>query len=170
MSENNKEKLSYGLRVGTGYDVHKLVPGRDLILGGIKIPWEMGLDGHSDADVLTHAIMDALLGAAALPDIGRLFPDNADEYDGISSLILLDKVVKKLDEEGFQIVNVDSTIICQKPKLMDYIDLMREKLADVMGVDISMVNVKATTTEHLGFTGRGEGIASEAVCLIAGIK
>ncbi len=154
------------LRVGTGYDVHALVEGRDLVLGGVKIPWEKGLDGHSDADVLTHAIMDALLGAAGLPDIGGLFPDDYAEYEGISSLLLLERVMDLLKLKGWSVVNIDSTVICQRPKLRDHINDMEMKLADIIGIDAELVNVKATTTEHLGFEGREEGIAAEAVCLL----
>ena len=154
------------LRVGTGYDVHALVEGRDLVLGGVKIPWEKGLDGHSDADVLTHAIMDALLGAAGLPDIGGLFPDDYAEYEGISSLLLLERVMDLLKLKGWSVVNIDSTVLCQRPKLRDHINDMEMKLADIIGIDAELVNVKATTTEHLGFEGREEGIAAEAVCLL----
>ena len=154
------------LRIGTGFDVHRLVEGRDLILGGVNIPWKLGLEGHSDADVLTHAIMDAILGAAALPDIGNLFPDNSDEFKDIYSLKLLERVTALIEKEGWKIVNVDSTVICQEPKLLPHIHGMRECLAESMKIDISRVNVKATTTERLGFTGRGEGIAAEAVALL----
>lgn len=154
------------LRVGTGYDVHRLVEGRDLILGGVKIPWEKGLDGHSDADVLTHAIMDALLGAAGFPDIGGLFPDDYAEYEGISSLLLLERVMDLLTMKDWKVVNIDSTVICQAPKLRDHINDMEVRLSEIIGVDAERVNVKATTTERLGFEGRGEGIAAEAVCLI----
>ena len=154
------------MRIGTGYDVHRLVEGRKLILGGVEIPYEKGLLGHSDADVLTHAIMDALLGAAALGDIGKLFPDNDPKYEGADSLKLLQRVVRKLADEMYVIGNVDATIICQKPKLAPYIDEMRQKLARTMGMPVERVSVKATTEEHLGFTGRGEGIAVQAVALI----
>lgn len=157
-------------RVGIGYDVHRLVEGRELILGGVNIPWEKGLDGHSDADVLTHAIMDAILGAAALPDIGQLFPDDYDEYKGISSLLLLERVMDLLEEENMRIVNIDSVIICQAPKIAPHIDAIRTKLAKAMGVGETQVGVKATTTEWLGFTGRGEGIAAQAICLIEEIQ
>ena len=153
-------------RVGIGFDVHRLVSGRKLILGGVEIPWEKGLDGHSDADVLVHAIMDAILGAAALPDIGQLFPDDYDEYEGISSLLLLERVMDLLAEEGYVIVNVDSTLICEAPKIMPHTEMIKEKLASAMGIPTSCVSVKATTTEGLGFTGRGEGIAAQAVCMI----
>ena len=154
------------LRVGHGYDVHRLKTGRALILGGVNIPYDLGLDGHSDADVLTHAIMDALLGAAAAGDIGKLFPDNDEAFRGISSLELLRRVKLHLAEKNYKIVNVDATIIAQAPKLSPYREAMRENLAKVMEVDVEQVSVKATTEEHLGFTGKGEGIAAHAVCLI----
>ncbi|MBQ9836372.1 MAG: 2-C-methyl-D-erythritol 2,4-cyclodiphosphate synthase [Oscillospiraceae bacterium] len=154
------------LRIGHGYDVHRLKTGRALILGGVIIPYDLGLDGHSDADVLTHAIMDALLGAAALGDIGKLFPDNDEAFRGISSLELLRRVKLHLAGNNYKIVNVDATIIAQAPKLSPYRETMRENLAKVMEVDIDQVSVKATTEEHLGFTGSGEGIAAHAVCLI----
>lgn len=154
------------MRIGHGYDVHRLVEGRKLILGGVEIEYIKGLDGHSDADVLTHAIMDALLGAAALGDIGKLFPDNDDAYLGADSLRLLEKVCEVLYEHGYRIGNVDSTIIAQKPKLAPFIDDMRKKLADSMKIDIDCVSVKATTEEKLGFTGEGLGIAAHAVALI----
>ena len=154
------------LRVGHGYDVHRLKTGRALILGGVNIPYDLGLDGHSDADVLTHAIMDALLGAAAAGDIGKLFPDNDEAFRGISSLELLRRVKLHLAEKSYKIVNVDATIVAQAPKLSPYREAMRENLAKVMEVDIDQVSVKATTEEHLGFTGSGEGIAAHAVCLI----
>lgn len=150
------------VRIGEGYDVHKLVEGRDLILGGVKIPYEKGLLGHSDADVLLHAIMDSLLGALALGDIGKHFPDNDDKYKGISSILLL-KEVKKLIG-NVTINNIDATIICQRPKLRDYIDLMRKNISDALDIDIDRVSVKATTEEGLGFTGSGEGIAARAIC------
>lgn len=155
-----------GHRIGTGFDVHCLVEGRDLVLGGVNIPWKKGLLGHSDADVLTHAIMDAILGAAALPDIGQLFPDNNDEYKDISSILLLEKVIGLIDKENFEIENIDSTIICQEPKIMPYIASIREKLSAAMGIKPNQIGIKATTTEGLGFTGRGEGIACQAVCLL----
>lgn len=158
------------MRIGEGYDVHRLTDGRRLILGGIDIPYEKGLDGHSDADVLAHAIADALLGAAALGDIGKLFPDNDPKYLGADSLVLLSEVVKRVGERGYSIVNVDSTVIAQAPKLAPYIDRMRANLAASMGIPVDLVSVKATTEEHLGFTGRGEGIAAKAVCLIEGKK
>jgi len=154
------------LRIGHGYDVHRLKTGRALILGGVTIPYDLGLDGHSDADVLTHAIMDALLGAATAGDIGKLFPDNDEAFRGISSLELLRRVKQHLAEKNYKIVNVDATIIAQVPKLSPYREEMRENLAKVMEVDVEQVSVKATTEEHLGFTGRGEGIAAHAVCLI----
>ena len=154
------------MRIGTGYDVHKLVEGRKLILGGVTIPYELGLDGHSDADVITHAIMDALLGAAALGDIGQHFPDNDPAYEGADSIRLLQEVGNILTKEGYTIGNIDSTIIAQKPKLMNFLPEMRKNVADALGIDISQVSIKATTEEHLGFTGRGEGISSQAVALL----
>ena len=154
------------MRIGHGYDVHRLVTDRELILGGVHIPYEKGLLGHSDADVLTHAVMDALLGAAAAGDIGKLFPDNDEAFRGISSLELLRRVKQHLEEKNYKIVNVDATIIAQAPKLSPYRETMRENLAKVMEVDVEQVSVKATTEEHLGFTGSGEGIAAHAVCLI----
>ncbi|MBD5133051.1 MAG: 2-C-methyl-D-erythritol 2,4-cyclodiphosphate synthase [Clostridiales bacterium] len=154
------------MRIGHGYDVHRLVEGRRLILGGVDIPYEKGLLGHSDADVLTHAVMDALLGAAALGDIGKLFPDNDPAYEGADSLALLKRVVEVLGENGYMIGNVDATVLAQRPKLAPHIPLMREKLAAVMGVDPARVSVKATTEEGLGFTGTGAGIAAHAVALI----
>lgn len=155
-----------GIRVGHGYDVHRLVEGRKLILGGVDVPWEKGLLGHSDADVLTHAVMDALLGAAGLGDIGKHFPDTDPAYKGADSLKLLERVVVLLEERGFAVGNVDATVLAQRPKLAPYIPKMRENLARVMGVDPSRVNVKATTEEGLGFTGSGEGMAAHAVALI----
>ena len=155
------------MRVGMGYDVHKLVEGRDLILGGVNIPYEKGLLGHSDADVLLHAIMDALLGAAALGDIGKHFPDTDDRYKGISSIKLLGEVGKLLDEECYIIENIDATVIAQRPKLRDYIDTMRENIAKTLNIEVGRVNVKATTEEGLGFTGTGEGISSQAVCSLS---
>lgn len=154
------------MRVGTGYDVHRYVQGRKLILGGVDIPFEMGLLGHSDADVLTHAVMDALLGAAALGDIGLHFPDNDPAYEGISSLILLKKVGELLDEKGYGVGNIDATIICQKPKLKDYRPQMIRNIAGTLGIEEDRVSVKATTEEGLGFTGAMEGIAVQAVCLL----
>lgn len=154
------------MRIGHGYDVHKLVEGRRLIVGGVEIPHTMGLLGHSDADVLLHAISDALLGACAMGDIGKLFPDTDDRWEGADSLALLREVVKKINENGFYIENIDSTLIAQKPKMSPYIEQMRANIADACGVDISAVSVKATTEEKLGFTGREEGISAHAVALI----
>ena len=154
------------MRIGHGYDVHRLTEGRRLILGGVEIPWERGLLGHSDADVLTHAVMDALLGAAGLGDIGKHFPDTDPAYAGADSLKLLAHVAGLLAERGFTIGNVDATILAQRPKLAPHIPAMREKLARAMGVEPGQVNVKATTEEGLGFTGAGEGMAAHAVCLI----
>ena len=154
------------MRIGHGYDVHRLVEGRDLIIGGENIKYERGLLGHSDADVLTHAVMDALLGAAGLGDIGRHFPDSDERYRGADSLVLLSHVVALLAERGWKTVNVDATVIAQAPKLAPHIDRMRDNLARVIGVSPSDVNVKATTEERLGFTGSGEGIAAHAVALI----
>lgn len=154
------------MRIGTGYDVHKLVPGRKLILGGVEIPYEKGLLGHSDADVLLHAIMDALLGAAALGDIGKWFPDADETYKDADSMKLMERVREILEEHYFLIENVDATVIAQAPKLRPYIDQMRQNIADALQVDISQVSVKATTEEHLGFTGRGEGISVQAAALI----
>lgn len=167
--EVNNQAIN-NLRIGTGFDVHafgELPEAKRLTLGGVEVPYELGLKGHSDADVLTHAIMDALLGAAALPDIGRLFPDNDPAYDGISSIKLLKAVKERLEDEGFEIVNVDGTIICERPKMAPHIENMRKTLGETLGLDISAVGLKATTTEKLGFTGRGEGIACEAICLLA---
>lgn len=154
------------MRIGHGYDVHKLATGRDLILGGVRIPYEKGLLGHSDADVLVHAVMDALLGAAGLGDIGLHFPDTDDAYLGADSIGLLRRVANLLSERCYRPVNVDATVICQKPKLRPYIDLMRENIAEALAMDAEDVNIKATTEEHLGFTGEGLGIAAHAVCLI----
>lgn len=154
------------MRIGHGYDVHKLVENRKLILGGVDIPYDKGLLGHSDADVLAHALMDALLGAAALGDIGGLFPDNDDAYIGADSIELLKKVIALLREHGYVLVNADCTIIAQSPKLKPYIDDMRSTLAEAMGAELDSVSVKATTEEHLGFTGEGLGIAAHAVVLI----
>lgn len=154
------------MRIGQGYDVHKLVEGRKLILAGVGIPYEKGLLGHSDADVLTHALMDALLGACALGDIGKLFPDNDPAYKGADSLLLLDRVVQLLEEKGFAVGNVDVTVIAQAPKLSPYISQMRENLAQRLKINLDRVSVKATTEEGLGFTGAGEGISAQAVCLI----
>ena len=154
------------MRIGTGYDVHKLVPGRKLILGGVTVPYELGLDGHSDADVIVHAIMDALLGAAALGDIGQHFPDNDPKYKGADSIELLKEVGNILKKEGYKVGNIDSTIIAQRPKLMTFLPEMRKNVAAALGIDVNQVSIKATTEEHLGFTGRGEGISSQAVALI----
>ena len=153
-------------RVGTGFDVHQLTEGRKLILGGVEIPYDRGLLGHSDADVLVHAVMDALLGAAALGDIGKHFPDSDDQYKGISSLKLLAQVKKLLEENYYNIGNIDVTLIAQRPKISPYIDEMRDNLSAVLELDRTRINIKGTTTEKLGFTGRGEGIACEAVCSI----
>lgn len=154
------------MRVGMGYDVHKLVGGRDLILGGVTIPYEKGLLGHSDADVLLHAIMDALLGAAALGDIGKHFPDTEEAYKGISSMKLLEHVRKLLDENLYVIENIDATIIAQRPKMLPHIPAMRQNIAEALQIEVDQVNVKATTEEGLGFTGSGEGISSQAICAI----
>ena len=154
------------MRIGTGYDVHRLTKDRDLILGGVKIPYEKGLLGHSDADVLLHALMDAMLGAAALGDIGSHFPDSDPAYEGISSISLLRQTVLLLREKGYQVGNVDTTIIAQKPKLASYLPQMRENIAAALGIGTDCVSVKATTEEGLGFTGSGEGIAAQAVCLL----
>lgn len=154
------------MRIGHGYDVHKLIEGRKLILGGVDIPHTVGLLGHSDADVLLHAIMDSLLGAASLGDIGKLFPDTDDRFKGADSIVLLKEVVRVLSENGYSIVNIDSTVIAQSPKLKDYIVKMRENIANACNIDISCVSVKATTEEKLGFTGRKEGISAHSVCLI----
>ncbi|MCF2618373.1 2-C-methyl-D-erythritol 2,4-cyclodiphosphate synthase [Oscillibacter valericigenes] len=154
------------LRIGHGYDVHRLTEGRKLILGGVEISYEKGLLGHSDADVLTHAVMDALLGAAALGDIGKLFPDTDAAYAGISSILLLERVRERLTEVGWSVVNIDVTVLAQAPKLAPYRERMRENLAHALGVEISRVSVKATTEEGLGFTGEGLGIAAHAVALL----
>lgn len=156
-----------GIRIGHGYDVHRLTEGRPLILGGIHIPYERGLLGHSDADVLAHAVMDALLGAAALGDIGGLFPDSDERWRGADSLRLLEQVTALLAENGWEIGNVDATVLAQAPRLAPYIPEMRQKLAAAMGVNASQVSVKATTEEHLGFTGAGEGMACHAVALLS---
>lgn len=158
------------MRIGSGYDVHRLAEGRKLILGGVEIPYEKGLLGHSDADVLVHAVMDALLGAAAMGDIGRHFPDNDEQYKNISSLLLLEKVSLLLKERGYNTINIDATVIAQRPKLAPYIEQMVKNMADVLSVPCDSINVKATTEEGLGFTGSGEGIAAQAVCLIEKIK
>lgn len=157
------------MRVGMGYDVHRLVEGRDLILGGVRIEHSLGLLGHSDADVLIHAIMDALLGAAALGDIGKHFPDTDEKYKGISSMKLLEHVKELIEEEGYVIENIDATIIAQKPKLRPYMEEMEENIAKVLKIEKNQINLKATTEEKLGFTGREEGIAAQAICSLTGI-
>lgn len=154
------------MRVGTGYDVHKFSENRELIIGGVNIPYTLGLLGHSDADVLLHAIMDALLGAAALGDIGKYFPDTDNKYKNISSLVLLKEVGSLLKERGYAIENIDSTIIAQRPKMASHIDTMRKNIADTLDIPIDSVGVKATTEEGLGFTGRGEGISAQAIALL----
>lgn len=154
------------MRIGHGYDVHRLVEGRSLILGGVRIPFEKGLDGHSDADVLTHAVMDALLGAAAMGDIGKLFPDTDDRYLDADSIALLREVDRRLTEAGYRLGNLDVTVIAQRPKLAPYINQMRQNLTAALRTELQNVSVKATTEEHLGFTGSGEGIAAHAVCLL----
>jgi 2-C-methyl-D-erythritol 2,4-cyclodiphosphate synthase len=158
------------LRIGHGYDVHRLTEGRKLILGGVDIPWEKGLLGHSDADVLVHALMDAMLGAAALGDIGKLFPDNDDAYLGADSIVLLRKVTEVLRAHGWQLSNADCTVIAQRPKLAPYIENMRMNISDAASVEPDRISVKATTEEKLGFTGSGEGIAAHAVVLIEETK
>lgn len=155
------------MRIGMGYDVHKLVPNRDLIIGGVNIPFELGLLGHSDADVLLHAIMDSILGAAALGDIGKHFPDTDDRFKGISSILLLENVGNLLKDHGYKIINIDATIIAQKPKMLPHIDKMRENVAKALNIDLNQINIKATTEEGLGFTGKLEGISSQSICLIA---
>ena len=166
MKKDNVCGKVVSMRIGMGYDVHRLVEGRDLIIGGVKIPYEKGLLGHSDADVLVHAVMDALLGAAGLGDIGQHFPDTSPQYAGISSMKLLALVREKLFWAGFDVGNVDATVIAQRPKLRDYILQMEENIADTLGVDREQINVKATTEEHLGFTGDSSGMACHAVCLL----
>ncbi len=158
--------MSAAFRIGQGYDVHRLTVGRELILGGVRIPFEKGLLGHSDADVLAHAVMDALLGAAALPDIGRQFPDSEKAYEGADSLLLLERVGALISEAGYVIGNIDSTVIAQRPKLAQYIPQMRVNLAAALGIEPERVNVKATTEERLGFTGEGLGIAAQAAALL----
>ena len=155
------------MRIGHGYDVHKLVEGRPLILGGVNIPYEKGLLGHSDADVLLHAISDSLLGAAAMGDIGKLFPDNDPQYKGADSLLLLKEVYTRVQEKGYRLINLDATVLAQRPKLRPYIDTMRENIASALNVDAELISVKATTEEGLGFTGEGKGIAAHSVCLIS---
>lgn len=154
------------MRVGMGYDVHKLVEGRDLILGGVKIPYEKGLLGHSDADVLLHAIMDALLGAAALGDIGKHFPDTDPAYKGASSIRLLEEVGRMIDEKLYVIGNIDATIIAQRPKMAPYIEIMRQNVANALHIEVDQINIKATTEEGLGFTGSGEGISAQAIACL----
>ena len=154
------------MRIGHGYDVHRLKAGRKLILGGVEVPFELGLDGHSDADVLLHAIMDALLGAAAMGDIGKLFPDTDDRYLGASSMKLLEAVGVRLRERGYRVGNIDATLLAQQPKVSPYTQQMVQNIAAALGIDESRVSVKATTEEHLGFTGSGEGMAAHAVCLL----
>jgi 2-C-methyl-D-erythritol 2,4-cyclodiphosphate synthase len=158
--------MSDNIRIGIGYDVHPLVPGRRLVLGGVHIPYEEGLEGWSDADVLTHAVMDALLGAAALGDIGQHFPPGEAEFKEVSSLFLLDKVVEKLEERGWRVVNIDATVVAEKPRLREYIDDMRRNLCHVLGVDMDRVSIKASTNNGLGSIGRGEGIAAYAAAMI----
>ncbi len=154
------------MRIGFGYDVHQLVENRDLIIGGINIPFEKGLLGHSDADVLVHAIMDSILGALALGDIGKHFPDTDNKYKDISSIYLLSQVKSLMDEKGYKIGNIDATIVAQRPKMAPYIENMREKIGDILNTSINNINIKATTTEWLGFEGREEGISSSSVCLL----
>jgi 2-C-methyl-D-erythritol 2,4-cyclodiphosphate synthase len=161
--------MSDNMRIGIGYDVHPLVTGRKLVLGGVAIPFSRGLEGWSDADVLTHAVIDALLGAAALGDIGKHFPPGAPEYKDISSLMLLDKVKEKLKERGYRVGNIDVTVVAEKPRLLEYIDDMRKSLSKALGVNVSRVSVKASSNNGLGFIGRGKGIAAYAVVLIEGI-
>lgn len=157
------------IRIGHGYDVHRLTEGRKLILGGVEIPYEKGLLGHSDADVLVHAVMDSMLGALALGDIGRLFPDSDPEYEGADSIVLLKKMSEIIGEKGFCVGNIDSTVVCQSPKLAPHTEKMRENIAAAVGCEISCIGVKATTEERLGFTGSGEGIAAHAVCILTQI-
>ena len=154
------------MRIGIGYDVHKLVENRKLIIGGVTIPHEKGLDGHSDADVLVHAIMDSLLGALAMGDIGKFFPDTDMKYKGVDSMLLLKEVASFIDEKGYKIGNIDSVIIAQQPKMAPFIDSMRVRIAQVLEIDVEQVGVKATTTEHLGFEGRKEGISSSSVAIL----
>ncbi len=154
------------MRIGIGYDVHKLVKNRKLIIGGVDIPYDLGLDGHSDADVLIHAIMDSLLGSLAMGDIGKFFPDTDSTFKDIDSMLLLKKVASFIDEKGYRVGNIDSVIIAQKPKMAPYIDSMRKRIADVLNIDLEQVGVKATTTEHLGFEGRSEGISASSVAIL----
>lgn len=160
-----RDKLQI-VRIGQGYDVHRLIEGRKLVLGGVCVPFELGLDGHSDADVLVHSIMDALLGSICEGDIGQLFPDTDEKFKGADSLKLLEIVGRKVFEKGFEISNIDATIICQRPKLAPLLGYMRENIASVLRISVQDVNIKATTTERLGFEGREEGISSMAVCLV----
>jgi 2-C-methyl-D-erythritol 2,4-cyclodiphosphate synthase len=160
--------MKNNLRIGIGYDIHTLVPGRKLILGGTEIPFSKGLEGWSDADALTHAVMDALLGAAALGDIGQHFPSGEPEYEGISSIVLLEQIVEKLEERGYKVVNIDATVVAEKPRLREYIDDMRHNLSHVLGLDMDRVSVKASTNNGVGDIGRGEGIAAIAVAMIEG--
>lgn len=162
--------MNSNLRIGIGYDVHALVTGRKLVLGGVEIPFNKGLEGWSDADVLAHAVIDALLGAAALGDIGQHFPPGEPEYSGISSIVLLEQVVEKLEEEGCKVVNIDATVVAERPRLREYIDDMRHNLSHVLGLDMESVSVKASTNNGIGDIGRGEGIAAMAVALIEGGK
>lgn len=164
--ERRDEGEEIVMRVGLGYDVHRLVPGRDLILGGVRIEHEYGLLGHSDADVLLHAIMDALLGAAALGDIGKHFPDTDERYRGISSVKLLRHVAELLKKEGYRVGNVDAIVVAERPKMAPYIEQMRKNIAEALSVEVGRISVKATTEEGLGFTGSAEGIASQAVCFL----
>lgn len=160
------QKSTPTIRIGTGYDVHRLVEGRDLVLGGVKIPFEKGTLGHSDGDVLTHAIADAILGALALGDIGQHFPDTAPEYEGVYSIDLLKHVVSLIKDKGFVVSNVDATLILQQPKVMGFLPEMQQKLSEALGVPIDLVSVKATTTEGMGMTGSGDAVAAQAVCLL----
>jgi len=169
ISAKERAEMRWNMRVGIGYDVHRLEKNRDLILGGVQIPYEKGLFGHSDADVLLHAIMDALLGAAALGDIGKHFPDTDNTYKGASSIELLKQVGRKMEQACYLIENIDATIIAQKPKMCDYIGQMEQNIADALGLEKSRVNVKATTEEGLGFTGSGEGISAQAICAISSL-
>lgn len=155
------------VRIGHGYDVHRLTEGRRLILGGVEVPYEKGLLGHSDADVLVHAVMDSMLGALALGDIGKHFPDTSPKYEGADSIVLLKRVTEIISEKGFGVGNIDCTVICQSPKLAPHIEKMRENIAAAAGCDISQISVKATTEEGLGFTGTGEGVAAHAVCILS---
>lgn len=169
MQDNDKYNYNYKMRIGHGYDVHRLETGYKLILGGVEIPYEKGLKGHSDADVLIHSIIDALVGASALGDIGSIFPDSDEQYKGISSLILLEKTMQLIREKNnnfCEISNIDCTIIAQKPKLSPYKEQMKENLAKVLNIETGAINIKATTEEGLGFSGRGEGIASHCVCIL----